>query len=163
MAFDASSQEAADKVADAQSPTWPEALRQALACATSGVDPAPTMAAFSNWAQQVCRHPERLGELGAALARGAAAIATAPAARGQWAFQPDRDDKRFAGAGWEAPPFSALAQTQLLLEGLWRTGCSPLPGLAEQDRRRVECTSSEVLRQPGCGFSGGLASSGFDI
>ncbi|WP_369797836.1 hypothetical protein, partial [Caulobacter sp. CCH5-E12] len=25
------------------------------------------------------------------------------------------------------------------------------------------CTSSEVLRQPGCGFSGGLASSGFDI
>ncbi|WP_369798212.1 hypothetical protein, partial [Caulobacter sp. CCH9-E1] len=25
------------------------------------------------------------------------------------------------------------------------------------------CTSSEVLRQPGCGFSGGLASSGVDI
>lgn len=138
MAFDASSQEAADKVADAQSPAWPDALRQALACATGGVDPAPTMAAFSNWAQQVCRRPERLGELAAALARGAAAIATAPAARGQWAFQPDRDDKRFAGAGWEASPFSALAQTQLLLERLWRTGCAPLPGLAEQDRRRVE-------------------------
>lgn len=138
MAFDASSKEAADKDADSQSPAWPEALRQALACATGGVDPAPTMAAVSNWAQQVCRHPERLGELGAALARGAAAIATAPPARGQWAFQPDRDDKRFAGAGWEAPPFSALAQTQLLLERLWRTGCAPLPGLAEQDRRRVE-------------------------
>ena len=41
-------------------------------------------------------------------------------------------------------------------------------GTAGGDRKRLvqvstDCTSSEVLRQPGCGFSGGLASSGVDI
>lgn len=38
-----------------------------------------------------------------------------------------------------------------------------LNDLFEGEITEENCTSSEVLRQPGCGFSGGLASSGFDI
>jgi uncharacterized alpha-E superfamily protein len=49
------------------------------------------------------------------------------------------------------------SETWEALNGAW----NELNALSPKDA--LNCTSSEVLRQPGCGFSGGLASSGFDI
>lgn len=137
MAFDASSHEAAEAAAAPQPTTAAEAARRALARASGGVDPAPTIAAGLNWAQRVGRHPERLGELYAAFGKGLAAI-LAHSTPHSWAFRPERDDKRFTGPGWDQPPFATLAQGQLFAEQLWRAACAPLPGLPEPDRRRLE-------------------------
>ena len=138
MAFDASLSKAAEAAAAPQTPSTGEPLRQALARTTGGVDPAPTVAAWLSWIHQLARHPERIAEVAAAGLQDAAALAAPSLQRERWPVPPDRDDKRFAGVGWELPPFAWQAQRHLLWEDLWRKACAPLPGLSEADRRRIE-------------------------
>lgn len=142
MAFDVSAQ-AAEPAAASDDATGAELLRRSLACATGGLDATPSLLAGANWAHQLALHPERLGELAAEYVRRLAAIATTGSARP--ALAPERDDRRFAGQGWDLRPFANLAQAHLLWERLWRVACSPLPGLAESDRRRVELLGALAL------------------
>lgn len=138
MAFDATARPPAETAAAPHQLSVGALMRKALARATAGLDPTPTLTAAASWTSQLVRHPERVEALAAAFTRGLAALAASPPERGDWAIKPDRDDKRFAGQGWELPPYAHLAQAQLLAEKLWRTACGPLPGLAEPDRRRLE-------------------------
>ena len=50
-----------------------------------------------------------------------------------------------------------------LLQGLFGAALIPIAQAILLDINPPECPSSEVLGQPGCGFSGGLASSGLEI
>jgi polyhydroxyalkanoate synthase len=138
LAFDATPLTAGETAAVPYSPSADVLMRRALARATAGLDPAPNLAAAANWANQLVRHPERLAALAADSGGGLATLAASRPARADWSIKPDRDDKRFAGQGWDLPPYAYLAQAQLFAEKLWRTACDPLPGLAEPDRRRLE-------------------------
>ncbi len=110
-------------------------LREAMAAGFgTGVSPLALGMALMDWSAHLAAAPGKRLELAdkaaretAALLAHAAALAADPAA--EPVIRPPPQDRRFAAAAWQNPPFSLWAQGFLLARQWWQEATRDVPGV----------------------------------
>ena len=136
---DAPSADAADRM-----------FHAALARLTGGISPAALWLAYTDWLIHLSAAPARRLEIAQAASQAAGRFAEA-ATRSiatPWAsIKPPPQDQRFAGAGWELPPFNLMAQGFLLTEEWWRHATTGVRGVSHQDEAIVDFSMRQMARR----------------
>ncbi len=117
---------------------------------TSSLSPAALMLAFADWAAHLANAPGKQAALvekavrkwvrfALYLSRTCANPECAPC------IEPLPQDRRFAGAAWQQPPFNAIYQAFLLQQQWWYNATTGLRGVSAQHERIVEFTMRQIL------------------
>jgi polyhydroxyalkanoate synthase len=119
-----------------------------LARLTGGISPAALWLAYTDWLIHLASAPARRLDIAQAAAQAAGRFAEAATQRiaTPWAsIKPQPQDRRFAGAGWELPPFNLMAQGFLLTEEWWHHATTGVRGVSQQDEAIVDFSMRQWL------------------
>ncbi len=122
-----------------------------LAGLTQGISPVAGARAWFDWFAHLQMAPGKQAELmlqawenATRLSQYAVQAAAVPDT--EPGFRPSAGDRRFAGDGWKAWPYSLLAQTQLATEQWWQSATSDVRGTARQSTDLVQFGLQQMLR-----------------
>jgi polyhydroxyalkanoate synthase len=127
------------------------AFHAMLARLTGGISPVALSLAYIDWASHLASAPQRRMDISRDAARNAkqlleTALHWFSSNRGPWSLiKPQPQDRRFAGAEWESPPFNLLAQAFLLDERWWHNATTGVRGTAPSNEAIVEFSVRQVL------------------
>ncbi len=127
------------------------AFHAMLARLTGGISPAALSLAYMDWAWNLATAPQRQMEIVQEAVRGAGRLlgaglgVTAPDQAPWSLIKPQPQDRRFAHAEWESPPFNLLAQAFLLSERWWHNATTGTRGVAPANEAVVEFSVRQIL------------------
>jgi polyhydroxyalkanoate synthase len=124
------------------------ALHAMAARLTGGISPVALSLAYIDWVSHLAAAPQRQMEIAREGMLSAARIfeAAQHAPQQPWSLiKPQPQDRRFAAAEWESPPFNLLAQAFLLREQWWHKATTGVRGVAPANEAVVEFSVRQVL------------------
>jgi polyhydroxyalkanoate synthase len=127
------------------------AFHALLAGLTGGLSPVALSLAYIDWASHLAAAPQRRMQISQDALRSArrfleAALHWFSPNQGPWSLiKPQPQDRRFAGPGWENPPFNLLAQVFLLNEQWRHNATTGLRGVAPANEAIVEFSVRQLL------------------
>ncbi|MGZ5239606.1 MAG: PHA/PHB synthase family protein [Caldimonas sp.] len=109
----------------------------------SAIAPATSIGAFMDWWVHVAASPAKQME----LARSAATqwFRAWDSGSGDDSVEALPQDKRFADAAWQRPPYSALARAFLLQEQWWQQATTGVPGVSRHHEQMVSFAARQWL------------------
>jgi polyhydroxyalkanoate synthase subunit PhaC len=110
---------------------------------TAAIAPATAIGAFMDWWVHLGASPAKQWELAACAARQLAGAAAAAAGRD--VIDPLPQDKRFADAAWQLPPYRWLAQAFLLQQQWWHRTTTGVPGVTRHHEDMVSFAARQWL------------------
>jgi polyhydroxyalkanoate synthase len=119
-----------------------------LARLTGGISPVALSLAYMDWASHLAAAPQRQMEIAREGMLSAARIfeAARHAPQQPWSLiKPQPQDRRFAAAEWQSPPFNLLAQAFLLREQWWHQATTGVRGVSPANEAVVEFSVRQVL------------------
>lgn len=126
-------------------------LHAMLARLSGGISPTALLLAYTDWLSHLAASPQRRleiaqeGVVDAERFFAAARRFFAPD-QGPWSLiKPTPQDRRFARAEWEQPPFNLMAQAFLLGEQWWHNAATGVRGVAKQNESIVEFSIRQML------------------
>ncbi|MEL6913166.1 MAG: alpha/beta fold hydrolase [Pseudomonadota bacterium] len=108
-----------------------QSFHSLLAKLSGGVSPAGLMVAWTDWATHVALSPERQLEMWSSAM-------LLPVSK-------HREDRRFADALWDDPPFSFYKSAFLATQAWWQVALAPLPGVDPKHQRAVDFYARQAL------------------
>ena len=119
---------------DGVAETLDRAAVAAIAHATHGLSPATLWQAFSDWGLHLALSPGKQLQLAAKIGRkmarfGDYAVRQAHDPGCECAIEPLPQDRRFADAAWDQPPFNLIAQAFLLNQQWWHAATTGVAGV----------------------------------
>ena len=124
------------------------ALHAMAARLTGGISPVALSLAYIDWVSHLAAAPQRQMEIAREGMLSAARIfeAAQHAPQQPWSLiKPQPQDRRFAAAEWESPPFNLLAQAFLLREQWWHKATTGVRGVSPANEAVVEFSVRQVL------------------
>jgi polyhydroxyalkanoate synthase len=124
------------------------ALHAMAARLTGGISPVALSLAYIDWVSHLAAAPQRQMEIVREGMLSAARIfeAAQHAPQQPWSLiKPQPQDRRFAAAEWENPPFNLLAQAFLLREQWWHKATTGVRGVSPANEAVVEFSVRQVL------------------
>jgi polyhydroxyalkanoate synthase len=127
------------------------AFHAMLAQFTGGISPVALSLAWLDWSSHLAAAPQRQTEIISNAVRDtgrlveAALHAASPDQKPWSVIQPQRRDRRFRQAQWEAVPFNLLAQAFLLGERWWHDATTGVRGVAPANDAVVEFAIRQIL------------------
>ena len=127
------------------------AFHAALARLSGGISPVALLLAYTDWLSHLAVSPERQLESSQQAVRDGnrfleAAQHFSSPEHGPWSLiKPQPQDRRFARAEWESPPFNLFAQAFLLGEQWWHKATTGVRGVARQNEAIVEFSVRQML------------------
>lgn len=131
---------------DGLAETFDRAAFAAIASMTGGLSPVTIAQAFSDWALHLAASPGHSLELFAKGARKYIRLADYLAhgsASDHPAIEPLPQDHRFDDPAWKTPPYSAIAQSFLLMQQWWHAATTGVSGVSDHH----EAVTSFAMRQ----------------
>ncbi len=122
-------------------------LMSAVAGATGGVSPASVAAAVGDWWLHLAASPSKqieLAQLAASQGLRWASDVFAPHTRADDAIALPQD-KRFADAAWEQPPWYLARRAFLLAQQWWTAATSGVPGVQPRHEQSMAFAARQVL------------------
>jgi len=124
------------------------ALHAMAARLTGGISPVALSLAYIDWISHLAAAPQRQMEIAREGMLSAARIfeAAQHVPQQPWSLiKPQPQDRRFAAAEWQSPPFNLLAQAFLLREQWWHKATTGVRGVAPANEAVVEFSVRQVL------------------
>ena len=124
------------------------ALHAMAARLTGGISPVALSLAYIDWVSHLAAAPQRQMEIAREGMLSAARIfeAARHAPQQPWSLiKPQPQDRRFAAAEWQSPPFNLLAQAFLLREQWWHQATTGVRGVSPANEAVVEFSVRQVL------------------
>jgi polyhydroxyalkanoate synthase len=135
---------------DGVAETLDRAAAAAIAQATHGLSPATVGQAFSDWGLHLALSPGKQLHLAAKIGRKMARLgdytvryANDPGA--EPAIEPLPQDRRFADAAWQQPPFNLIAQAFLLNQHWWHAATTGVAGVTRHHEDMVAFAVRQLL------------------
>jgi polyhydroxyalkanoate synthase subunit PhaC len=124
-------------------------VKLGLARLAHGISPASVTGAYADWLSHLLVSPSKQADLAASAMRKWLTWLQYAARSGQGGckpcIQPAPNDKRFARAEWQAPPFDLLAQAFLLQEQWAHEAAAGVRGVSKHHEDLVDFTARQVL------------------
>lgn len=128
-------------------------LHAAISRMTAGLSPAALAEAYFDWATHLAAAPGKRAQLVDKAIRKTLRFANfvsrgmqaTPRAADEACILPLPQDKRFAGAAWDAWSFCAISQAFLLQQQWWHNATTGVRGVTAQHERVVEFAARQIL------------------
>ncbi|HEY8334067.1 MAG TPA: alpha/beta fold hydrolase [Tardiphaga sp.] len=127
------------------------AFHAALAHLTGGISPTALALAWLDWASHLASAPAKRLDVARDAVQRARRLANYAVATSSSKEQPAPlitplpQDRRFAGPGWQLPPFNLFAQAFLLNEQWWHNATTGVRGVAPANEAIVEFSVRQML------------------
>ncbi len=118
---------------------------------TLGLSPAALAEAYLDWATHLVFAPGKRLQLIDKAARKSARFANyvlrcaSEKEKAQSCIEPLPQDRRFAGADWQKPPFNFINQAFLLQQQWWHNATTGIRGVTKQHENMVEFVARQAL------------------